>query len=85
MLGLSEGWRCWEVGVGGPSIPRWLSDRVGPARRVIATDIDVRWVQEPIADNVDVIENDVVTDDALGDGTLDVATPPLISAWGRKA
>lgn len=40
-LGIDAGWHCWEVGTGGPSVPRWLSGRVGPTGRVLATDIDV--------------------------------------------
>ena len=28
-LGLGEGWRCWEVGAGGVSVPRGLAERVG--------------------------------------------------------
>jgi SAM-dependent methyltransferase len=63
MLGICEGWRCWEVGVGGPSIARWLSARVGASGQVLATDIDVRWVEGPIADNVEVAQHDVVADD----------------------
>jgi SAM-dependent methyltransferase len=43
-LGIAPGWRCWEVGAGGPSVPRWLSTRVGPAGRVLATDIDTVWL-----------------------------------------
>jgi hypothetical protein len=61
-LGIAPGWQCWEVGVGGPSIPRWQSERVGPSGRILATDIDVRWVQEPIAENVTVLHHDVVAD-----------------------
>jgi SAM-dependent methyltransferase len=63
MLGISEGWCCWELGVGGPSVPRWLSDRVGRSGRVLATDIDVRWVQGPLGDNVEVRRHDVAEDD----------------------
>ena len=62
-LGISTGWSCWEVGVGGPSIPRWLSQRVGPSGRVLATDIDVRWAQESVAGNVEVRRHDVVADE----------------------
>ncbi|MFD5122638.1 class I SAM-dependent methyltransferase [Streptomyces sp. NPDC058385] len=40
-LGLGEGWRCWEVGAGGVSVPRGLAERVGTSGRVPATDIDV--------------------------------------------
>jgi hypothetical protein len=35
-LGVQNGWRCWEVGAGGPSVPLWLADRAGdpePSRR----------------------------------------------------
>ena len=45
-VGLTAGWRCWEVGAGGPGIPSWLVRRVGPDGEVLATDIDVssrRW------------------------------------------
>jgi SAM-dependent methyltransferase len=44
LLGIAEGWRCWEVGAGGSSVPSWLADRVGPAGHVLATDIDVSWL-----------------------------------------
>jgi hypothetical protein len=43
-LGIAEGWRCWEVGAGSPSVPSWLAARVGPAGHVLATDIDVSWM-----------------------------------------
>jgi SAM-dependent methyltransferase len=62
MLGIAAGWKCWEVGVGGPSIPRWLSERVGPSGRVLATDIDVRWVQGAVAGNVEIRRHDVAAD-----------------------
>lgn len=39
-LGLAAGWRCWEVGAGGPTVPARLAERVGPTGRVLATDID---------------------------------------------
>jgi SAM-dependent methyltransferase len=50
------------VGVGGPAVARWLSARVGSTGRVLATDIDIRWVREPIADNVTVRRHDVAGD-----------------------
>ena len=31
-VGTGPGWRCWEVGAGGPSVPRWMTGRVGPCR-----------------------------------------------------
>ena len=63
MLGISKGWRCWEVGVGGPSVPRWLAERVGPSGHVLATDIDVRWAHDVVGDQVEVRRHDVANDD----------------------
>ncbi|WP_243420650.1 hypothetical protein [Micromonospora globispora] len=34
-LGIAGGWRCWEVGAGGPSVPSWLAARVGTAGHVV--------------------------------------------------
>ena len=45
-LGVQPGWRCWEVGAGGPSVPRWLAERVGPGGQVVVTDIDTSWLDE---------------------------------------
>jgi hypothetical protein len=42
--GIGTGWRCLEIGGGGGSIARWLADRVGPSGRVVATDIDTRFL-----------------------------------------
>jgi len=63
MLGIAEGWHCWEVGVGGPSVPLWLAERVAPAGHVLATDIDIRWAQEIGSDFVEVRRHDVANDD----------------------
>ncbi len=43
-LGVRPGWRCWEAGAGGPSVPTWLADRVGPEGYVVATDLDTSWL-----------------------------------------
>jgi SAM-dependent methyltransferase len=61
-LGIGEGWRCWEVGAGGPSVVRWLAQRVAPSGRVLATDIDVSWTQEASSPGVEVRRHDVVRD-----------------------
>jgi SAM-dependent methyltransferase len=39
-LGLGEGWRCLEVGVGGGSTARAMAERVGATGRVTAADIN---------------------------------------------
>ncbi len=61
-LGIVPGWRCWEVGAGGASVVRWLAGRVGPAGRVLATDIDVSWTRAAAADNVRIQRHDVAAD-----------------------
>jgi SAM-dependent methyltransferase len=43
-LGLGAGDRCWEVGAGGPSVPRALAERVGATGRVLVTDLDLSWL-----------------------------------------
>jgi len=62
-LGVGAGWRCLEVGAGGGSVVRHLSERVGPSGRVLATDIEPRFLA-PLADlaNVEVCQHDVVVD-----------------------
>jgi SAM-dependent methyltransferase len=61
-VGLSAGWLCWEVGAGGPSTPQWLAARVGPTGRVLATDIDVTWLEG--AEDFDVLRHDVAASPA---------------------
>ena len=60
-LGLAPGWRCWEVGAGGTSVLRHLAGRVGPAGRVLATDIDLSWAGGAAGPNVEVLEHDVAS------------------------
>ena len=44
-VGVGGGWRCLEAGAGAGSVARWLAKRVGPAGRVIATDLDTTLLQ----------------------------------------
>ncbi|WP_035803186.1 methyltransferase domain-containing protein [Kitasatospora mediocidica] len=59
-LGLAAGWRVWEVGAGGPSVPRRLAERVGPTGRVLATDIDTSWLSDSAV--LEVRRHDIGTD-----------------------
>jgi ubiquinone/menaquinone biosynthesis C-methylase UbiE len=43
-LGLTHGWRVWEVGAGSPSVPAYFAAQVGPRGHVLATDIDTSWL-----------------------------------------
>ncbi len=40
--GVTNGWRCLEVGAGGGPIAAWLGAQVGAAGHVLAIDIDIR-------------------------------------------
>ena len=42
--GVGPGWRCLEVGAGNGSIARWLRDAVHPNGRVVAVDLDTRFI-----------------------------------------
>jgi len=66
-----------EVGAGGGSLVRWLAEQVGPRGRVLATDIDVRFVTELASDTVEVVQADVVNDD-LPVGEFDVVHTRLL-------
>jgi SAM-dependent methyltransferase len=59
-VGVAVGWRCWEVGAGGPTVPGWLADRVGPTGRVVASDIDTTWLP-PTGAPYQVLRHDVGT------------------------
>jgi SAM-dependent methyltransferase len=58
--GVSQGWRCLEVGAGRGSVAHWLSRRVGWAGHVTALDLDTSlldWLEEG---NVHVVDGDVL-------------------------
>jgi SAM-dependent methyltransferase len=62
-LEVGEGWRCLEVGAGYGSIARWLAGRVGPLGRVVATDIDTRFLVEQALPNLEVRRHNILEDD----------------------
>src|SRR5207344_3002721 len=61
-LGIQPGWHCLEVGAGHGSIARWLAEQVGPRGRVVATDINPRFLTEMQLPNVEVRQHDIRTD-----------------------
>ena len=61
-IGVAEGWRCLEVGAGAGSVTRWLSQRVGPAGKVVAVDLDVRFLGDISAQNIEVRRCDITQD-----------------------
>jgi SAM-dependent methyltransferase len=61
-IGVLPGWRCLEVGAGRGSVARMLAERVGPKGRVVATDINPRFLNDVNASNVEVRQHDILTD-----------------------
>lgn len=85
-FGIREGWHCWKDGVGGASVPSWLAERVGPAGRVLASDIGTSALARPAMVAAGFATEDEI-DRHLGDldrPDLDIAVFPIVSAWGRK-
>jgi 2-polyprenyl-3-methyl-5-hydroxy-6-metoxy-1,4-benzoquinol methylase len=70
-IGVSNGWRCLEVGAGGGSIARWLAERVGPMGHVTVVDIDTRFLAGLDVPNVVVRKADI-TEDELETDAYDV-------------
>lgn len=76
-LGVGKGWRCLEVGGGGGSIAAWLCDRVGPRGRVVATDLDTRFLERLDRSNLEVRRHNLVTD-SLPDVLFDLVHVRLV-------
>lgn len=75
--GLSPGWHCLEVGGGGGSIARWLTERVGDAGRVLVTDIDIRFLDALNIPRLEVLRHDI-TRDPLPAGAFDLVHTRMV-------
>ena len=63
-IGVDRGWRCLEVGAGDGLVAQWLAGRVGPEGRVVATDLDPRFLTGLAG--VEVRRHDVLSDPLEG-------------------
>ena len=61
-LGIREGWRCLEVGAGHGSVAKWMAERVGPSGRVVATDINPRFLTSQVP-CLEIRQHDVLESD----------------------
>lgn len=61
-LGVRSGWRCLDVGAGNGSVARLLASRVGPEGRVVATDLDPRFLGGHGLPNLEVRRHDILED-----------------------
>jgi SAM-dependent methyltransferase len=75
-LGPAPGWRVWEVGAGGPSVPHWLAHQVEPGGEVLATDLDTTGLGQ-LPGAVRVLRHDVGTDPPP-DGPFDLVHARLV-------
>ncbi len=60
-VGVVPGWRAWEVGAGGGSVARRLSELVGPSGSVLATDLDPGPVAALGLHNVRALRHDLLS------------------------
>jgi len=61
-IGVRPGWQCLEVGAGAGSIARWLCERVAPSGRVVATDLEIGFLEKLEASNLEVRVHDISKD-----------------------
>jgi len=75
--GITNGWSCLEVGGGGGSIASWLCARVGDRGRVLATDIEPRFLQTLSFTNLEVCCHDIRSEE-LPEHQFDLAHARLV-------
>jgi len=75
--GVGRGWHCLEIGGGGGSIASWLADRVGPTGRVLATDIDPRFLEPIKLPNLEVRRHNIAID-PLPEAAFDLVHARLV-------
>jgi SAM-dependent methyltransferase len=76
-LGVDEGSRCLAVGAGGGSIVGWLAQRVGSRGRVLATDLDTRYLEAIESPNLEVRRHDILVD-RLPDERFDLVQARMV-------
>ena len=82
-LRVGPGWRCWEVGAGGRSIPEALAAAVGLTGYVLATDINPVWLDP--RGTYEVRRHDIVADPPPGMFDLVHARLVLVHVPDRAA
>jgi trans-aconitate methyltransferase len=82
--GVEPGWRCLVPGAGHGSIARWLAHQVGPTGRVVATDIDTRFLESSASTNLEVRQHDLLEDPLEDDYDLVHARALLVHLVGDQ-
>ena len=78
-LGVTEGWSCLEIGAGGGTIADWLCRTVGRSGRVLATDIDPRFVERLEHPNLETRRHDIACD-PLPENSFDLIHARMVLA-----
>src|SRR5262245_22666328 len=72
-IAVGEGWRCLEIGAGCGSITAWLCRRVGPNGKVVAADLQTKFLEAIDAPNLEVRRHDI-TSQELESETFDLVS-----------
>ena len=59
---VKPGWRCLEIGAGRGSMAVWLAQQVGEKGQVVATDLDVTYLERLHLPNLDVRRHNILED-----------------------
>jgi ubiquinone/menaquinone biosynthesis C-methylase UbiE len=62
-VGIANGWQCLEIGAGAGSMAQWMSERVGAQGRVVATDLDPRFLHACQRPNLEVRRHNILADE----------------------
>jgi SAM-dependent methyltransferase len=81
-LPVGTGAQCLEIGAGGGSVARWLSQRVGASGSVLATDINLDWF-DGAGPNVEAKVHDIVSE-PLPAGAFDLVHARLVLVHLRE-
>jgi Dimethyladenosine transferase (rRNA methylation) len=74
-LGILPAGAAWRLGPGAGSIALWLSQRVGPAGSVVATDLDTRFLEPLSQPNLEIRRHDIAAEE-LPDVEFDLVHRP---------
>lgn len=76
-VGIAPGWHCLEVAAGGGTIAQWLAGQVGISGRVLATDLDTRFLESRADPAFELRQHDIARD-PLPDRAFDLVHARLI-------
>ena len=76
-LGFGPGWRCADIGAGTGTVAQALADAVGPDGTVLATDLDIRFL-EPIASATLEVRRHHIATEPLPEAAFDLIHARLL-------